>query len=148
MKHCEEPPPCPQLSPFASVLRVQFGAPQYKKGVKMQSRATKLVKGLEGMPGEERLGTLETRRPRGDLLALCSSPMRASAEAGAALLSPVVDNRMCRMAQSCTRFRLDVRKKSLTVRGQTPGQAPRTALGARCLAAFGGRLHNALSNEP
>ena len=77
---------------------VQVWASQYKKDVKIlecvQRKATKTVRGLEGVTSEEHLRVLclfsvEDRSLRGDFIAVSNYLMRGSGERGADLLSPV-----------------------------------------------------------
>ena len=74
---------------------MQFGAHNSRRkcrSLNVQSRATKLVEGLEGMSCEELLrslglSSLEKRRLRADLIALYSFLRRGRGERGAALFS-------------------------------------------------------------
>ena len=136
---------------------MQFGALQFKTDVKVleciQKRATKLVKGLEGMSYKERLKTLglsslEKRRLRGDLLALYNFLRRVSGEGGADLFSLGSGARTCENGSNLhqRRFRLDMRKHFFTKRvvkrwNRLPGEV----IDAPCLSALKRHVDNTLN---
>jgi len=138
---------------------VQFWAPQFKKDVKVlewvQRRATKLVKGLEGMSYGELLRTLglsslEKRRLKGDLTTVYRFLRRGGGEGGDELFllgsSGRTPGNGSKLHQG-RRFRPDIRELFFTQRViKHWNRLPREVVNAPSLSAFRRHLDNALNN--
>ena len=138
---------------------IQFWSSQHKKNMlellkRVQRRATKMIRGLEHLPYEDKLRelglfSLEKRRFWGDLIVASQYLKQDYRKAGEALFIRTYSNRTrgndFKLEES--RFRLDISKKFFTVRVvRRWNRLPREAVAAPSLEAFKTKLHGALSN--